>query len=104
MADLVGAKPSAVESMTGYLEEGRKKGKAGVGEFVSEKGKGAAPSVQRFMKMAGVVECIVGEGKESEKGGGDESGREGGGKRQKVGKTLTQMFAPKPKAKPESTS
>ncbi|KAF8596191.1 hypothetical protein BDV93DRAFT_528252, partial [Ceratobasidium sp. AG-I] len=106
VSGLVGAKPIAVETMDGHLQDGRRKGKAGIAEFISENGKGAAPSSTRFMKMAGVVESILNEGKDGGKidsGEGGSGKDEGGGKRQKLGKTLTEMFAPKSKSKPEPT-
>ncbi|CAE6382821.1 unnamed protein product [Rhizoctonia solani] len=82
IADVSGMKPSQVSTFCGYVEEGRKAGPGAVKEFVGEKGKGVGPSAARFLKMVGVVECIL-----------DDSGGERVQKKQKLGPTLTSMFA-----------
>ncbi|CAE6367710.1 unnamed protein product [Rhizoctonia solani] len=89
IADVSGMKPSQVSTFFGYVEEGRKAGPGAVKEFVGEKGKGVGPSPARFLKMAGVVECIL-----------DDSGGERVQKKQKLGPTLSSMFANGSKDKP----
>ncbi|KAG8765428.1 hypothetical protein FRC12_007497 [Ceratobasidium sp. 428] len=93
IADILNLKPMQVETFAGHVEAGRRTGKAGIREFVSEMGKGAAPSTQRFLKMAGVLECIL----EVERKENEDEGQ-GSSKKQKLGKTLTDMFAPKKSA------
>jgi hypothetical protein len=79
IADVLGMKPTQVATFAGHVADGQRAGKAGIKEFVGEKGKGAAPSVQRFLKMAGVLECVL------DTGGGDEQGQ-GSAKKQKLGR------------------
>ncbi|KAF8713660.1 hypothetical protein RHS03_00437, partial [Rhizoctonia solani] len=82
IADVSGMKPSQVSTFCEYVEGGRRAGPGAVKEFVGEKGKGVGPSAARFLKMAGVVECILGD-----------SGGERAQKKQKPGPTLSAMFA-----------
>ncbi|CAE6344067.1 unnamed protein product [Rhizoctonia solani] len=82
IAEVSGMKPTQVPTFFGYVDEGRKAGPRAVKDFVGEKGKGVGPVAAKFLKMAGIVECIL-----------DDSGGERVLKKQKVGPTLTSMFA-----------
>ncbi|KAH7338787.1 hypothetical protein B0J17DRAFT_717232 [Rhizoctonia solani] len=82
IADVTGMKPMQVPTYCGYIEAGRNAGPRGVKDFVSEQGRGVGPVAAKFLKMVGVVECIM-----------DDSGGERVQKKQKLGPTLTSMFA-----------
>ncbi|KAJ1302601.1 hypothetical protein OPQ81_002918 [Rhizoctonia solani] len=82
IADVSGMKPSQISTYYGYLEAGRNAGRKAVTEFISESGKGVGPSPSRFLKMSGVIECVMGD-----------SGVERAQKRQRLEPTLTSMFA-----------
>ncbi|EUC57361.1 hypothetical protein RSOL_219490 [Rhizoctonia solani AG-3 Rhs1AP] len=88
IADVSGMKPTQVPTFFGYVEAGRKAGPGAVKDFVGEKGKGVGPVAAKFLKMAGVVECIL-----------DDSGGERVLKKQKLAPTLTSMFAGGSKSK-----
>lgn len=88
LIDVLAIKPTQLDTFIGYINDGRKAGKDGIKEFLGEKGKGAAQSVQKFLKMAGVLECIL----DLKKDPGDQASS---AKKQKLGKTLTELFGPK---------
>ncbi|CAE6477535.1 unnamed protein product [Rhizoctonia solani] len=82
IADVTGMKPIQIPTYSGYVEAGRNAGPKAIKDFVSEQGRGVGPVAPKFLKMAGVVECIL-----------DDSGGERVQKKQKLGPTLTSMFA-----------
>ncbi|QRV94896.1 hypothetical protein RhiJN_22914 [Ceratobasidium sp. AG-Ba] len=90
IADVLNLPPMQVEKLAGYVQDGRRAGKNAMREFVSESGKGSSTSAQKFLKLAGVLECVL----EIDVKGSAE-GSQSNAKKQKLGKTLTEMFSPK---------